>query len=216
MPGDPVKTLRSSVIVCTHNRSHSLKRALQSLASQTLSAGAFEVVVVDDGSVDATLEVCNTMHEKMKNLVVVSTGKNRGSSSARNVGIGHAGGEYVLFTDDDCIADRTWVECMTSALAHHSIVAGAIESPRDNVAKLCHNIAEFHPFMPGRKPGKRDYIAGANVGFQKCLLDKVGGFEEGRQMASDMELIIRARLEGYQVFFEPRARVIHNPDRFQM
>ena len=139
MDGDPVKTFRSSVIVCTYNRSHSLERTLQSFASQTIGAEAFEVVVVDDGSDDATLEVCATMQERIKNLAVVSTGKNMGLASARNVGVGHARGEYVLFTDDDCIPDNAWVECMASALRHHPIVAGAIESPRDNVARLCHN-----------------------------------------------------------------------------
>jgi len=216
MDVDPAKTLRSSVIVCTHNRWRSLKTTLQSLASQTLGAETFEVVVVDDGSDDATLEACDAMRRRMKNLVVVSTGKKKGSSSARNVGMDHSRGEYVLFTDDDCIADKAWVECMTSALRHHSIVAGAIESPRDSVARLCHNIAEFHPFMPGRKSGYIEYIAGANMGFQRWLLEEIGGFEEGRKMASDMELIIRARMAGHRAFFEPRARVTHNPDRLHM
>jgi len=216
MNGDPLKTLRSSVIISTHNRSNSLERTLQSLASQTLGAEAFEVVVVDDGSDDSTLEVCNTMQERMKNLVVVSTGENVGSSSARNVGFGHARGEYFLFTDDDCIPDKAWVGCMASALRDHPIVAGAIESPRDNVARLCHNIAEFHPFMPGRKSGDRDYIAGANMGFQRSLLEEIGGFEEGRKLASDMEMIIRARMAGHRAFFEPRAKVIHKPDRVDL
>ena len=216
MAGDSVKTPLFSVIVCTHNRSHSLKLTLESLSSQTLCAEAFEVVVVDDGSDDATLEVCNAMQGSMKNLAVVSTGKKGGNSSARNVGIARSRGEYVLFTDDDCIADRAWVECMASALRRHSIVAGEIASPRDNLARLCHNIAEFHPFMPGRKSGERDYIAGANVGFQRYLLEKMGGFEEGRKIAADMELIIRARMEGHRAFFEPSAKVIHRPDRMQL
>jgi len=105
---------------------------------------------------------------------------------------------------------------MASALRDHPIVAGAIESPRDNVARLCHNIAEFHPFMPGRKSGDRDYIAGANMGFQRWLLEEIGGFEEGRKLASDMELIIRARMAGHQAFFEPKAKVIHEPNRVSL
>lgn len=215
MAGDPVKTSLSSVIVCTHNRSHSLKRTLHSLANQTLGAEAFEVVVVDDGSDDATLEVCDTMQGRMSNLTAVSTGKNMGLGTARNVGLGHVRGGSVLFTDDDCIPDKTWVGCMASALRDHPIVAGAIESPRDNLARLCHNIAEFHPFMPGRKSGDRDHIAGANVGFRRWVLEEIGGFEEGRRMAEDMELIIRARMAGHRAFFAPRAKVIHNADRMR-
>ena len=99
-----------SVIICTYNRSPVLARALRSLARQSFAAGDFEVVVVDDGSTDNTAEVCEGMHAELANLRYIAAGKNEGLARARNIGIAAAAGEYLLFTDDDCIASEHWVE----------------------------------------------------------------------------------------------------------
>ena len=102
---------------------------------------------------------------------------------------------------------------MGAALEQNAIVAGAVASPVTNHAKLCHNIAEFHEFMPHQKAGLKEYIAGANMGFRLSILKELKGFKSNIQIAGDMEFILRARAKGYAVYFEPGAIVIHNPDR---
>ena len=202
-----------SIIICTYNRAPLLKRVLRSLTKQSLPLNQFEVIVVDDGSQDETAHVCEVMVGEMPNLRYVSTGTNLGLAKARNVGFKAARGDYILFTDDDCIADRRWVERMREALVLNEIAAGAVASPTESFLKLCHNIAEFHPFMPGQKEGQREFIAGANMGFQRSALDDLNGFKDKTNPSEDMELILRARMKGYRAYFVPDAMVEHDPDR---
>jgi len=202
----------ASVILCTYNRAGLLKRTLESLAQQNISPERYEVIVVDDGSDDETQELVRDMSSRHSWIRLVSTGKNQGSSRARNQGLKSATGYYVLFTDDDCIAQHNWVETMCAALDYEPIVAGSIKSPRSGYVKLCHNIAHFHPFMPGRRSGPVGFIAGANMGFQRGVIDELGGFDDGMMLAGDMQLCLRARSKGYQPYLNKEAAVMHDPD----
>lgn len=202
-----------SVIIRTYNRANLLKRVLHSLASQTLSNEQFEVMVVDDGSIDSTIDVCKTMRRKLPNIKYVSSGANIGLGSLTNLGVRSAGGDCILLIDDDCIAKEDWVERLSISLSREQIVAGAIASPVSNYIKLCHNIAEFHPFMPGRKARAVESIAGANMGFRRSVFEELNGSQEGRRCADDMELILRARLKGYRIYFVPDAVVTHDHNR---
>ncbi len=202
-----------SIIICTYNRAYLLERALQSLSLQTLNPERFEVIVVDDGSEDETAEVCGEMRRNILKMKYIFAGKNVGLSSAANMGIRSAKGSHLLFTDDDCIAKEDWAERLSAALEKAPVVAGVVASPKSNFIKLCHNIAQFHPFMPGRKGATVEFIAGANMGFRRSLLEEFKGFREGEAIAPDMELILRCRLKGYKIHLAPDAVVTHDPER---
>lgn len=202
-----------SVVICTYNRAQLLKRTLHSLALQTVGPEQFEIIVVDDGSVDETPEVCRKLGQDLPRLKYVSNGVNLGLSCSRNRGLKSAEGEFILFTDDDCIANNDWVERMSAALEREPVVAGAVESPELNYIRLCHNIAEFHPFIPGCKRRPVEFIAGANMGFRRSVLDELGGFDEKVKTAEDMAFILRARSKGYRIYLACDAVVTHKHDR---
>jgi GT2 family glycosyltransferase len=211
-----------SVVICTYNRAQLLKRTLHSLTLQTVGPEQFEIIVVDDGSADETPEVCRQLRQDLPRMKYVSNGVNSGISCSRNRGIiscsrnrgiKSAEGEFILFTDDDCIANNDWVERMSAALEREPVVAGAVASSESNYVKLCHNIAEFHPFIPGHKRRPVEFIAGANMGFRRSVLDELGGFDEKVKMAEDMELILRARSKGYGIYLACDAVVTHKHNR---
>jgi len=202
-----------SIIICTYNRASMLHRLLHSLAGQTLAADDFEVIVVDDGSTDSTADVCNAAVKDMPNLRYIPTGKNRGLGSAANLGVKSAKGDCLIFTDDDCIPRQDWAENMIQALEKNPLVGGCVTSPTSNYIKLCHNIAEFHRFMPGRKAGVTDFIAGANMGFWRALYDEIQGFPTGHILSPDMQFILKAREKGYSICFVPNAVITHDHDR---
>ncbi|NQT88311.1 glycosyltransferase family 2 protein [bacterium] len=206
----------ASVILCTHNRSAMLARALAALRDQSLPPDAFEIVVVDDASTDDTPQVLAAAAEQMPDLVCLAHDENRGPAPSRNTGAARARTDKLLFTDDDCIPDRCWAERLATALDHHPAVIGAIGSPRDNYMKLCHNVAEFYPLMPGEPPGVKESIAGANMAYRRSFLDSLGGFDGSRRCAADMEFSLRARLRGHQFRFVPDAVVVHDPDRLTL
>ena len=90
----PSKTLKKvSVIIPTFNRAKLVQRAIKSVLNQTIKP--YEIIVVDDGSTDDTLEV-------LKNYPIkVLTQKNKGVSSARNLGIKNATGDIIALLDSD-------------------------------------------------------------------------------------------------------------------
>lgn len=204
--------LDTSVIIGTRSRAELLRRALESLARQSVGPEAFEVIVVDDGSEDDTEDVLQEFERRQSRLRSIAIPEHRGLSYARNRGLDAASGEYILFTDDDCIADSDWVQHMRLALAAHEVVAGTVETPPRNRLKRAHNIAHFHPFMPGRKTGPVDFIAGANMGFRRRVLKELRGFDEGKRLAGDTHLCLKARAKGYIPHLAPEARVVHDPD----
>ncbi len=202
-----------SVIVCTRNRAQPLSRNLKSLARQDLPATEFEIVVVDDGSEDNTAAVCESARRESHNLRYVATGVHVGLARARSLGLKESRGDYLLFTDDDCIAHSDWARHMRDALSREEIVAGAVAASHGNYFKLCHSIAQFHEFMPGRKAGPRTFIAGANMGFRRSVLEALNGFDRTARCAEDTELILRACSRRHRPHFLPEAIVTHDPER---
>ena len=202
----------ASVILCTYNRAGLLKRSLESLVRQTIAPERIEIIVVDDGSDDGTQDIVNGIVKEHPFVKLVSVEENSGPSRARNLGLVSSNGKYVLFTDDDCIAKPDWAEIMCETLAHHPIVAGSVESPKSMYVKFCHNIAHFHPFMPGRKSGPVDFLAGANMGYRRSVIEELGGFNDEMILAGDMELCLRARSKGYLPYLNQKAVVVHDPE----
>lgn len=86
-----------SVVIPTYNREKTIRRAIDSVFSQTYPV--FEVIVIDDGSTDGTLDVVSSIHDER--LKVISLGGNFGASKARNVGVKRAKGDVIAFQDSD-------------------------------------------------------------------------------------------------------------------
>lgn len=211
--------VRTSIVICSYNQGNLLERALYCLKEQTAPSSTFEVIVVNDCSTDDTSERLESLlhrfsrSEALPRLISMTTTRNQGLANAANLGWHSARGTHVLFTDADCLPDKDWVEKMSSALEVHPVVAGGVDTPRSNYWLLSHNIAQFHPFLLRRREGETLFIAGANMGFRRHVLEGHAGFEEGRRSAPDNELVFRLHRAGVRVWFDPRARVEHRPER---
>lgn len=106
--------LRLSIIIPIYNADQYLKKCLKSIASQSYKN--FEVLLINDGSTDNTIHICEEFQIKDSRFKVFNK-KNGGSSSARNIGIEHAQGEWLYFVDAD---DELLPECL-SVLINHTI-----------------------------------------------------------------------------------------------
>lgn len=203
----------ATILICSYNQAPLLRRALAALARQSPPLGAdSEVLVVDDASTDDTAAVCAAAQATLPGLRCLRTPQNRGLADAANLGLAEARGDVVLFTDADCVPEPAWAAALCQALAGHDLVAGAVVSPLRPRLLLCHNIAQFHPFLPGTPEGPRLFVAGANLGVQRGVFTRIGPFEAGRRMAPDTEFVLRARRAGLQPVFCPAARVLHVPE----
>ena len=90
-----------SVIIPAYNSENTISKSIESVCNQTY--GDIEIIIIDDGSVDGTLKVCE-LYQKRDHRIRVIHQENKGVSSARNQGIRFAEGDYATFVDADDIA----------------------------------------------------------------------------------------------------------------
>ena len=116
---------RISVVIPTYNRSNKLGEAIISIEQGTYPKKRIEILVVDDCSTDNTKQVVEQLIKKYKNIRYFRTKKNSGPAVARNIGIKHSKGEYVFFTDDDCVVSRNALVKYVTFLEKNGKVMGA-------------------------------------------------------------------------------------------
>lgn len=110
-----------SVIVPVYNAEYMLEACLNSLLLQTWENK--EIIVVNDGSTDKTYDICNQFN-KSYNCIKVIHKKNAGVSSARNVGIDHALGEFIIFVDSDDTVTSHYIEELMKWSDYDFVTAG--------------------------------------------------------------------------------------------
>ena len=201
------RTPKVSVVVACYNGERTLAACLDSL--QRLNYPDYEVIVVDDGSADATPQLAFSRpavryfrHEK-----------NLGLSVARNTGIAAATGDIIAFTDSDCRADEDWLYYLVSDLLDGGFagIGGPNLLPPDDSAVAAAVMASpggpAHVMLSDRQA---EHVPGCNMAFFKWALEQIGGFDPVFRIAGDdVDVCWRLQQAGYQLGFSPAALVWH-------
>lgn len=106
-----------SVIIPLYNEEEYIGRCLQSLIVQTMSD--YEVIIVDDGSADYSVEICKKFQRKFQYCSIISHVKNIGACAARNSGIKYATGSYIVFLDADDTLSPCFFETLTQQIKEY-------------------------------------------------------------------------------------------------
>lgn len=101
-----------SIIIPVYNAEEFLSKCLDSILSQVYSN--IEVLLIDDGSKDKSLGICNS-YAKKDNRIKVLHQENLGAAAARNIGLEHITGDYVMFCDSDDVVSENWVKHLIDA-----------------------------------------------------------------------------------------------------
>lgn len=191
-----------SVIVPARNACATLGQLLDALAAQDPVPGGFEVILADDGSVDATGELARA-HPVVTRVVA---GGGVGPGAARNAAIAEARGELLAFTDADCIPAPGWLAAAVAALeAGADVVQGAVvpagpAGPFDRTVRVGQFTGLFET---------------ANLIARRAWVARVGGFEpwlaprRSKELAEDVWLGWRLDRAGARVVFAPEVQVAH-------
>jgi len=195
-----------SVVVCAYNAAATLEDNLSSLAR--LSYPDYEVIVVNDGSTDATLTIAERYDVRIISV------PNGGLSAARNLGLHAASGEIVAYTDADTRVDRDWLSHLVQPFLEHSFagVGGPNVVPRDDpwVAQ-CVARAPGGPVHVMLDNVTAEHIPGCNMAFRRSALLEVGGFDPTYTKAGDdVDICWRLQDAGHRLGFAPGALVFHH------
>jgi GT2 family glycosyltransferase len=202
-----------SVIIPVKNVGDKLAHCLDAIYSQTFSP--FEVIVVDGNSTDDTVKIA----KKYSATVLYENYGTR--AGANQVGIKNAKGEYIAFTDADCIPEADWIEKLLIGMERGIVgVGGCVKNIGETVWEKSINLTQ-NTFLgaansvQGRIFGQRKYvssISGCNSLYRKCDLLKVGGFDTNLTTAEDTDLNRKLLAYG-KLLYVPDAVVIHNHGR---
>jgi len=200
--------MRISVIVPVHNGGEDLRRCLQGLAASTRPAD--EIIVVDDGSTDASAAHAAELGSR----VVTTLAGPRGPAHARNRGAERATGDVLVFIDADVVVHADALAGMESVLAANPDVAALFgcyddDPPARSAASLYKNLLHHYVHQHGcREAGT--FWAGCGA-LRRTVFLAAGGFDEGyiRPSIEDIELGVRLRQAGHRIRLCPEVQATH-------
>ena len=132
-----------SAIMPVFNVKYYLTKAIDSILSQTL--GDFELICVDDGSIDGSLELLNEYSKKDGRIKIISSEKNYGQSNARNRGLDAANGKYICFVDaDDWIRNNMFEKLYEEAEKHSTDVTFCGTCTYNEIVQTCDDSDKFY------------------------------------------------------------------------
>jgi glycosyltransferase involved in cell wall biosynthesis len=197
-----------SVVVPVYNGADTLKDCLRSLANQNMPRDAYEVIVVDDGSSDLSAEAALQFDVRLLRQ------ENGGAAAARNTGMRAATGEWVAFTDADCVASRGWLRALahatTSATENVNCVAGKTlgfksVTPAARFVDLLGSLDAARHLAHPRYP----FAPSGNVAYRRTSLLAVGGYDPRYRSYEACDLHQRLARLGGRSLYEPAALVFH-------
>ena len=181
-----------SAIITTRNRSQLLRKAIESVLSQTYKE--LECVVVDDSSTDDTRQVCS---EYPVRYIYIPKEESRGGNYARNMGVKASKGEYVAFLDDDDYWLSAKIEKQLALLEDKKCEMVYCMRRYQNIenGKVVKEWEEPRPKPQGdlRDEIFEHYITNTScILAKKSLIEQIGGFDENLRKWQEYDLMIRA------------------------
>lgn len=198
--------LRASIVIVTRDRALRLRAALESLEAQTVDAGDYEVVVVDDGSSAPT----PALIEQRDGCTYLRVDDRPGLGALRNLGWRAGAGELVCFIDDDCEADPGWLEALLAAAA-----ANPGSGVQGHTVPIERELESAGPLTRSKLiESAGPWYQTCNIAYPRQLLDRLGGFDESlRTVGEDTDLGWRAIESGASIVYESRALAAHAVER---
>lgn len=204
-----------SVVIPTYNRLGNLKKVLEALKNQEFPKGEFEVLIIDDSSLDGTNEYLESLNWEEPKLIVLHQ-DHGGPAAARNLGISKSSGRIIAFTDDDCLVPLSWLSSLQKGYETFSQAAGIGGYLGSSDGVLKNNLIaklEYFETHTVYHSGNDPYLGGFespsggtnNMSYLKDVIVEVGMFDENFPVPAgeDADLKLRVAEKGYKIGYIP-------------
>ena len=201
-----------TVIVPVYNNESGLEALLNALLDQSYPPQLFEIIIIDNGSGDKTLEIAKSFEANNTDRIkVLIEDRIQGSYAARNKGLAAAQGDIIAMTDSDCIPVKQWLEEGVRALdAQNAHLAGGqvtfFMSSKAQPAEMYDTIKnlqmKYYVEVKGSAPT-------ANLFARRSVFDAIGEFDARMKSGGDSKWTQQATREGFCLIYAPEAEVYH-------
>lgn len=194
-----------SVIVPVYNGELSIEKTIQALLNQDYPKDRYEIIVVDNGSIDKTFGII-----KKYPVTVLEEREIKTSYAARNRGINHARGEILAFTDADAIPRSDWISAAVDLFTAQGpdMIGGAIEfsfSKNPSAAEYLDSLIHLDNEAASYKGTAKT----ANLFVRKSVFDAIGLFRTDVASGEDVGWTARATQTGFVLIYGPNVFVDH-------
>lgn len=213
--------MKAYIVVANWNGKDLIKKCLDSLQQQSYSA---EIVVVDNGSVDGSVEL---IEKEYPEIHLIKEGKNHGFAGGVNIGIRYAmekKADAVALFNNDAVAEKDWLKQLVSTLDKNTKIGIVTGKLMRSDRKHIDSTGDFYtiwgmPFPRGRNQldkgqfDSEEKVFGASGGaslYRAKMLEEIGLFDE-RFFAyyEDVDISFRAQLSGWGILYQPKALAYH-------
>lgn len=182
-----------------------LKACLEAVLEQSYPIE--EILVIDDGSTDSTLEIARQFPVK-----IIKHAFNKGLASSRNTAIKNAKGDFLASLDADCVPQKDWLEKLMVNFSSSKIAGVGGRLQEGSTTKITKQWRAVHMKQEWgeKKTNAIPFLFGSNSVFRKDILINLGGYNENyRNNYEDVDISQRVKKAGYTLVYEPQAVAYH-------
>lgn len=204
-----------SIIIPTLNEEKFIERCIDSVLHQTYPIDKMDIMVVDGGSTDRTIEIVKALENKYSNIRLLHNAL-RYQSAAFNIGVQSSCAPYIIRLDAHATYDSRYIELCVNHLEqnpNYGNVGGIWEILPQNESLIARTNALLNHLKFGI--GGADFRVGADAqetdsvpfgAFRRDVIDKIGGMREDLARGEDNEYNSRIRKAGYKIWLDPTIR----------
>lgn len=208
--------VRSSVIIPTFNRPDQLAACIDSFLNLDYSSKEWELILVNDGGDNSFSGITDAMHTRLP--LILHEIEHGGPARARNAGAAIARGEFLVFTDDDCLVDPNWLRAYERCFAEFpncAALGGKTLNPYPDsipAETWSRYIGYLRDDLMRDQDGQLLLLMSNNSAYRRDVFLNIGGFDEEFPFAAaeDTELGNRLVGMGYQQTYCPAAVIWHD------
>jgi GT2 family glycosyltransferase len=198
------QTVRATFVIPVRNDAHALSRCLQSIRRE-IGASGDQIVVVDNGSIDASAVIARAQGADVLELPGLKVGelRNRGAAAAQ--------GDILAFVDADHEIGAGWIEAASTALGHSHV--GAVGCPYSTPASA-NWVQRAYDALRRQPAGIQpvDWLGAGNLAVRFEAFQQVGGFDTSLEACEDVDFCQRLRAAGFTLLAVPGMTSVHYGD----